>query len=159
MKKIFQEHPEYGKKHSEKLKKHYSDPEIRAKHRESIKKAFQEHPEYRKKISERLKKVWDNKTSDEREKIVAKFTEMNRREDVREKNSISVRKRMIQIREERLKKNQNPSKRSRQNQARRNKFYLERDKYYNMTKKIDNARTYGLMTEAEAFIRFFSATK
>ena len=158
MKKVYEDHPEYAKKRSEQLKKYYSNPENRLKCKERMNR-YKDDPEYRKKLSEGVKRAWANKTPEEREKVIAKFAETNRREDVRKKNSIANRKRRMQTREDILGKNQDPSRRSTEKRARMDKFYEERDKYYNMTKKIDNARTYGLITDAEAFIRFFSATK
>ena len=155
MKKVYQEHPEYGKSRSEKLKAYYSNPENRLKCKERISR-YKDDPEYRKKLSEGVKKAWANKTPEERERIKSKNGDINRSEDVREKNSISNRMRRMQTREETLIKTLNPCKRSIRNRAKMDKFYEERDKYYIMTKLMDNSRTYGLITEAEAFIRFFS---
>lgn len=156
MKNVYQEHPEYAKKRSEKLKAYYSNPENRLKCKERMNR-YKDDPEYRKKLSEGVKRAWANKTPEEREKIKSKTAEANRREDVREKNSISNRKRRMQTREETLGKTLNPCKRAIKKREKMNKFYEERDKYYIMTKPMDNARTYGLITEAEAFIRFLSA--
>jgi hypothetical protein len=155
IKKAFQEHPEYGKNRSEKQKKYYSDPENRLKCKERM-SILKDDPEYRRKISEGVKRAWANRTKSEKDKILSKLTERNRREDVRKKNSITIRKRRMQTREEILRKTFNPCKRAIKNREKRDKFFEERDQYYLMTKKIDNARTYGLITEAEAFIRFFS---
>lgn len=112
-------------------------------------------PEYRRKISEGVKRAWANRTKSEKDKILSKVTEKNRREDVRKKNSITIRKRRMQTREEVLRKTLNPCKRTIKNREKRDKFYEDRDQYYLMTREMDNARTYGLITEAEAFIRFF----
>lgn len=155
MKKVYQEHPEYGKKRSEKLKEYYSNPENRLKHKMALDK-FRSSTEYRKRVSESVKRAWANRTTEEREKVVAKYTESNRREDKREKLAIAIRKRTTKSIQESLSNYSGTSRRAIQTRAKRHKFYEERDQYYLMTKKIDNARTYGLITEAEAFIRFFS---
>lgn len=155
MKKVYQEHPEYGKNRSEKLKEYYSNPENRLKHKIALDK-FRSSTEYRKRVSESAKKAWANKTPEDKEKVIAKWTEMNRREDVREKLSIAIRKRTSQSIQDSFSNYSGTSRRAIENRAKRRKFFEERDQYYLMTKKIDNARTYGLITEAEAFIRFFS---
>lgn len=155
MKKAFQEHPEYGKNRSEKLKKYYSNPENRLKCKERANKR-KDDPEYKKKLSESLKRSWLNKTEEEREAIRQKRANSNKKAEVRSKISVSVKRRRIETLEEILSKNRSPKRRARENRIRMKKFYEERDKYYNLTKKMDNARTYGLITEAEAFIRFFS---
>ena len=155
LKKTYLEHPEYGKNRSEKLKAYYSNPENRLKCKARISR-YKDDPEYRKKLSEGVKRAWANKTPEEREKIKSKCADTNRKEDVRAKNSISNRKRRMRTREETLRKTSDPCERAIKNRAKMDKFYEERDKYYIMTKLMDNSRTYGLITEAEAFIRFLT---
>lgn len=158
IKKAYQENPEYGKKKSEHLKKYYSNPENMFKCKERLSK-MRDDPEYRKKISEGVKRSWANRTPEERKKIIDNLTKASRREEVREKRSISMRKHIIEIRENIHSKNLDPSRRTTRMRARKGKFYGERDKYYNMTKKIDDSRRYRLITSAETFLRFLSPTK
>lgn len=158
IKKAYHEHPEYGKKISERLKKYYSDPENKIKCIER-RRNRKDDLEYRKKVSESMKKFWANKTPEEREKLAAKFSEAQHRDEVRDKISIASRKNNMKIREERRRKNKDSKIKAMKRQDRVGKFYEERDKYYIMTKKIDNARNYRLITSTESFLRFLSPSK
>jgi hypothetical protein len=148
--------PEVKKKISEKLKEYYSDPENREKHRNTLKNAYKD-PEYRKKVSEALKLAWMNKTEEEREAIRQKRANANKRPEVRAKISASVKKRRIETLDEILSKNGSPKRRARENRVRMKKFYETRDVFYRMSHQINYDYINQYITDAEIFVKFFSA--
>lgn len=150
--------PEKEKNRIEKLKEYYSNPENREKHRNALKNAYK-NPEYRKKLSESLKRSWMNKTEEEREKIRRNRAAANKREDVRAKISVSVKKRRIQTLDEILSKTKNPGRRAKGNRIRMKKFYGYRDIFYKMSHQINYDYIDQHITDAEIFIKYFSAIK
>jgi len=67
LKKYFEENPEAGKEHGEKMKKRFENPEARQKQSESLKKYFEENPEAGKEHGEKMKKRFE--TPEARQKI------------------------------------------------------------------------------------------
>jgi hypothetical protein len=77
-KKYFEENPDAGKQHSEKLKKYFENPEARAQMKKIKKKYFEENPEARQQISEISKKQFENPEAREQmRKIKKKYYEEN----------------------------------------------------------------------------------